>query len=75
MILIRRAVAGLLVLAFVLTAAGCGKKEDGKSDKGNTPQNQTDHTQADPVPLEQVLLKERGKEYDQSDYKKFIGGE
>lgn len=73
--LIRRAVAGLLVLAFVLTAAGCGKKEDGKSDKGNTPQNQTDHTQADPVTLEQVLLKERGKEYDQSDYKKFIGGE
>ena len=30
---------------------------------------------ADPVTLEQELLKRRGKAFDQSDYKKFLGGE
>ena len=37
--------------------------------------SQNTSTQAEPVTLEQALLKERSKPYDQSDYKTFVGGE
>lgn len=57
---------------------GCSKDKDKSSEGANnsgTGDSQNASTQAEPVTLEQALLKERGKSYDQSDYKKFIGGE
>ena len=67
----------LLLVMFVLSATGCGKKSDDKNggDKTKPSSDQTDHTEAEPVTLEQYLLKERGIAYDKSDYKKFVGGE
>ena len=35
----------------------------------------SDQISSEPVTLEQALLKERSKPYDQSDYKTFVGGE
>lgn len=69
--------ACLLLVLFVLSATGCGKKTDDKNggDKAKPSSDQTDHTEAEPVTLEQYLLKERGIAYDKSDYKKFVGGE
>ena len=49
------------------------KPSEAVSTKPDTTQSEA--TQSDPVNLEQFLLKERGKPYDQSDYKKFLGGE
>ena len=69
------AVAVLLV-SFML--CGCAKdsaKNPPVNDDPKPDSSQNASTQADPVTLEQALLKERGKSYDQSDYKKFIGGE
>lgn len=70
-------------LLVSMTLCGCAKKpvetpsetDKFKSDSSQSGSVQDDSTQADPVTLEQALLKERGKQYDQSDYKKFIGGE
>ena len=49
------------------------KPSEAVSTKPDTTQSEA--TQSDPVNLEQFLLKERGKPYDQSDYKTFVGGE
>ena len=81
-----RILAVFLLVSMVL--CGCGKVPTEKpseavSTKPETPQSeatqaetsQSEATQSDPVNLEQFLLKERGKPYDQSDYKKFLGGE
>ena len=43
--------------------------------RSRTGQRESTATQAEPINLEQALLKERGKPYDQSDYTKFLGGE
>ena len=71
-----RILAVFLLVSMVL--CGCGKVPTEKpseavSTKPDTTQSEA--TQSDPVNLEQFLLKERGKPYDQSDYKKFLGGE
>lgn len=68
--------AVFLLVSMVL--CGCGKVPTEKpsetvSTKPDTTQSEA--TQSDPVNLEQFLLKERGKPYDQSDYTKFLGGE
>ena len=47
----------------------------GEAKKPDPDSGQSTATQAEPVNLEQALLKERGKPYDQSDYTKFLGGE
>ena len=63
-----------ILLAFTLLC-GCadkGGKTSEPTDKKDTSLNAS--TQAEPVTLEQALLKERGRPYDQSDYKKIIGG-
>ena len=65
-------------LLVSLTLCSCGKVPTEKpsetvSTKPDTKQSEA--TQSDPVNLEQFLLKERGIPYDQSDYKKFLGGE
>ena len=63
------------LLAFILLCgcAGNGSKASRPTAEKDTSLNAS--TQAEPVTLEQALLKERGKPYDQSDYKKIIGGE
>ena len=64
-----------LLLAFILL---CGCADKGGKTSGPTAEKDTSlnaSTQAEPVTLEQALLKERGRPYDQSDYKKIIGGE
>ena len=71
-----RILAVFLLVSMVL--CGCGKVPTEKpseavSTKPDTTQSEA--TQSDPVNLEQFLLKERGKPYDQSDYKTFVGGE
>ena len=64
--------AVFLLVSMVL--CGCAKKPSGTD--GSDPDNSMNaSTQADPVNLEQLLLKERGIPYDQSDYKTFVGGE
>ena len=63
-------------LLVSLTLCGCAKKTpETDSSAANTKSSQNASTQAEPVTLEQALLKERGIPYDQSDYKKFLGGE
>ena len=64
-----------ILLAFTLLCgcAGNGGKTSRPTAEKDT--SLTASTQAEPVTLEQALLKERGKPYDQSDYKKIIGGE
>ena len=64
-----------VLLAFTLL---CGCADKGGKTSGPTAEKDTSlnaSTQAEPVTLEQALLKERGRPYDQSDYKKIIGGE
>ncbi len=75
-----RITAAVLLLTMALCA--CTKKPAAEptedTTEPETSQNAQDtdtSTQAEPVTLEQALLKERGKSYDQSDYKKFLGGE
>ena len=69
-----RGLAAILI-AFILFCgcAGNGGKTSKPIGEKGTSLNAS--TQAEPVTLEQALLKERGKSYDQSDYKKIIGGE
>lgn len=64
-----------LLLAFILLCgcAGNGGKTSRPAAEKDT--SLTASTQAEPVTLEQALLKERGRPYDQSDYKKIVGGE
>ena len=64
-----------LLLAFILLCgcAGNGGKRSRPAAEKDTSLNAS--TQAEPVTLEQALLKERGRPYDQSDYKKIVGGE
>lgn len=73
--------AARLVLCAALAAAllcGCAKGGEtastGADDSGQRG-TQSASTEAEPVTLEQELLKRRGIAFDQSDYKKFIGGE
>lgn len=73
--------AARLVLCTALAAAllcGCTKGGEtastGADDSGQRG-TQSASTEAEPVTLEQELLKRRGIAFDQSDYKKFIGGE
>lgn len=64
-----------LLLAFTLL---CGCADKGGKTSEPTAEKDTSlnaSTQAEPVTLEQALLKEKGNSYDQSDYKKIIGGE
>ena len=73
-----RITAAMLLLTMALCA--CTKKPAAEPTEDTTePEtSQTEQdtsTEAEPVTLEQALLKERGKPYDQSDYKKFLGGE
>ena len=75
-----RITAAVLLLTMALCA--CTKKPAAEptedTTEPETSQNAQDtdtSTQAEPVTLEQALLKEKGKPYDQSDYKKIIGGE
>jgi hypothetical protein len=64
----------LLLASLALSA--CGKKPSETYSSTSIPEpSQNTSTQAEPVTLEQTLLKERGKPYDQSDYKTFVGGE
>ena len=64
----------LLLASLALSA--CGKKPSETYRSTSIPEpSQNTSTQAEPVTLEQALLKERGKPYDQSDYKTFVGGE
>lgn len=64
----------LLLASLALSA--CGKKPSETYSSTSIPEpSQNTSTQAEPVTLEQALLKERGKPYDQSDYKTFVGGE
>ena len=64
----------LLLASLVLSA--CAKKPSETYSSTSIPDpSQNTSTQAEPVTLEQALLKERGKPYDQSDYKTFVGGE
>lgn len=64
----------LLLASLALSA--CAKKPSETYSSTSIPEpSQNTSTQAEPVTLEQALLKERGKPYDQSDYKTFVGGE
>lgn len=59
-----------------LALSACVKKPSETYSSTSIPKpSQNTSTQAEPVTLEQALLKERGKPYDQSDYKTFVGGE
>lgn len=59
-----------------LALSACAKKPSETYSSTSIPKpSQNTSTQAEPVTLEQALLKERGKPYDQSDYKTFVGGE
>ena len=64
-----------ILIAFILLCgcAGNGGKTSRPTAEKDTSLNAS--TQAEPVTLEQALLKERGRPYDQSDYKKIVGGE
>lgn len=66
----------LFLCAALLAVALCGcSASPGEAKKPDPGSGQSTATQAEPVNLEQALLKERGKPYDQSDYKTFVGGE
>lgn len=66
----------LFLCAALLAVALCGcSASPGEAKKPDPDSGQSTATQAEPVNLEQVLLKARGKPYDQSDYTKFLGGE
>ena len=67
-----RILAVFLLVSIVL--CGCAKKPSG-TENPDPDNSMNASTQADPINLEQLLLKERGIPYDQSDYKKFLGGE
>ena len=72
--------AKLALCATLISAMLCGcSGGKGKSTSGTNSSNQSSaqnsSTEAEPVTLEQVLLKHRGIAFNQSDYKKFIGGE
>ena len=70
---LRAAVAALLVLSLL---GGCaGRGGESSEPKGTGSASLDAKTEAEPVTLEQELLKRRGIAFDQSDYKKFIGGE
>lgn len=67
-----------IFLLISMTLCGCAKEPAGEPSEAVSTEpetSQSETTQADPINLEQVLLKERGIPYDQSDYKKFLGGE
>lgn len=69
------------------TSSGSETADTNKTDEQNTLTEEQDvltdtstdeqnaSTDPEPVTLEQVLLKQRGIPFDQSDYKKFLGGE
>ena len=66
----------LFLCAALLAVALCGcSASPGEAKKPDPDSGQSTATQADPINLEQLLLKERGIPYDQSDYKTFVGGE
>jgi len=66
----------LFLCAALLAVALCGcSASPGEAKKPDPDSGPSTATQAEPVNLEQALLKERGKPYDQSDYTKFLGGE
>ena len=66
----------LFLCAALLAVALCGcSASPGEARKPDPDSGQSTATQAEPVNLEQALLKECGKPYDQSDYTKFLGGE
>lgn len=66
----------LFLCAALLAVALCGcSASPGEAKEPNPGSGQNTATQAEPVTLEQALLKERGKPYDRSDYKTFVGGE
>lgn len=72
-----KTLAVFLLVSMVL--CGCAKKpsETAETD-GSVPDtsvNASAQADPDPIHLEQLLLKERGIPYDQSDYKTFVGGE
>ena len=67
-----RILAVFLLVRIVL--CGCAKKPSG-TENPDPDNSMNASTQADPINLEQLLLKERGIPYDQSDYKTFVGGE
>lgn len=67
-----RILAVFLLVSIVL--CGCAKKPSG-TENPDPDNSMNASTQADPINLEQLLLKERGILYDQSDYKTFVGGE
>ena len=67
-----RILAVFLLVSIVL--CGCAKKPSG-TENPDPDNSMNASTQADPINLEQLLLKERGIPYDQSDYKTFVGGE
>ena len=72
-----KTLAVFLLVSMVL--CGCAKKpsETAETDGSdpNTSVNASAQADPDPIHLEQLLLKERGIPYDQSDYKTFVGGE
>ena len=67
-----RILAVFLLVSMVL--CGCAKLPSG-TENPDPDNSMNASTQADPINLEQLLLKERGIPYDQSDYKTFVGGE
>ena len=69
-----RGLAAILI-AFILLCGCAGNGGKTLKPAAEKDTSLTASTQAEPVTLEQALLKERGRPYDQSDYKKIIGGE
>ena len=69
-----RGLAAILI-AFILFCGCAGNGGKTSRPTGEKDTSLTASTQAEPVTLEQALLKERGRPYDQSDYKKIIGGD
>lgn len=66
----------LSAVFLLVSMALCGcAKQPSETENPNSDTTMNASTQADPINLEQLLLKERGIPYDQSDYKTFIGGE
>lgn len=68
----------LFIAAVSIVQCGCSKGNAVSSVEINSSSQssiQDTATEAEPVTLEQALLKERGVPFDQSDYKKFLGGE
>ena len=66
----------ILAVFLLVSMALCGCAKQPSGTDGSDPDNSMNaSTQADPINLEQLLLKERGMPYEQSDYKTFVGGE